>query len=120
MKFDPYAKACPTRKLLDRIANKWTVLVLGLLMRGPCRFSVLKRQIGGISQKMLTQTLRDLESDGLVTRHVFATVPVTVEYRLTPRGESLNAVLAPLIAWSERNMVDIERTRRADDGGLQG
>ena len=95
MSWNPYAAECPTRQLLDRIADKWVVLVLGLLEPGPHRFNALRRQIEGISQKMLTQTLRSLEADGFVTRRVFATVPVTVEYELTPLGRSLNSGTEP-------------------------
>lgn len=110
-KWNPYAAECPTRQLLDRIADKWTVLVLGLLRPGPRRFSALKREIGGISQKMLTQTLRNLEADGLVTRKVFPTVPVTVEYELTTLGRSLDETIGPLRDWAERNMSAILRAR---------
>ncbi|MFA5951038.1 MAG: helix-turn-helix domain-containing protein [Hyphomicrobium sp.] len=111
MRWNPYAAACPTRQLLDRIADKWAVLVLGLLEPGPQRFNALRRQIEGISQKMLTQTLRSLEADGFVTRRVFATVPVTVEYQLTPLGRSLNSVLDPLRTWAETHMSRVEKAR---------
>lgn len=111
MRWNPYAAGCPTRQLLDRIADKWVVLVLGLLEPGPQRFNALRRQIEGISQKMLTQTLRSLEADGFVTRRVFATVPVTVEYQLTPLGRSLNSVLDPIRAWAETNMSRVEKAR---------
>lgn len=111
MSWNPYAAECPTRQLLDRIADKWVVLVLGLLEPGPHRFNALRRQIEGISQKMLTQTLRSLEADGFVTRRVFATVPVTVEYELTPLGRSLNWVLNPLREWAERNMLRVKKAR---------
>jgi DNA-binding HxlR family transcriptional regulator len=109
MRWNSYAAECPTRQLLDRIADKWVVLVLGLLEPGPQRFNALRRQIEGISQKMLTQTLRSLEADGLITRRVFATVPVTVEYQLTPLGRSLNSVLNPLREWAEANMSRVHR-----------
>lgn len=117
MRWNPYAAACPTRRLLNRIADKWTVLVLGLLEPGPLRFNALKRGIDGISQKMLTQTLRSLEADGFVTRRVFATVPVTVEYELTALGRSLNAVLEPVKAWAEKNM---SRVLKAQEGKQHG
>ena len=86
-----YSGACPARELLDRIANKWTTLIVGILSDagGPVRFTELRRSIGGISQKMLTQTLRDLERDGLVTRKVFPVVPPRVEYAVTPLGLTL-------------------------------
>lgn len=111
MRFNPYAAECPTRQLLDRIADKWVVLVLGLLEPGPQRFNALRRQIEGISQKMLTQTLRRLEVDGFVIRRVFATVPVTVEYELTPLGRSLNLVLNPIREWAETNMSRVQKAR---------
>ena len=112
MKWNPYAADCPTRQLLDRISNKWVVLVLGLLADGPMRFNALRKKIDGISQKMLTQTLRNLESDGLVTRRVFPTVPVTVEYELTSLGESLNKAVLPLTEWAVKNMSRVLAARK--------
>ncbi len=112
MKWDPYVAECPTRQLLDRISNKWVVLVLGLLIDGPKRFNALRREIGGISQKMLTQTLRNLEQDGLVTRRVFPTVPVTVEYELTALGRSLNDAVSPLSQWAQKNMSKVNAARK--------
>ena len=111
MRYDPYVASCPTRQLLDRISGKWVVLTLGLLEDGPLRFSELKRSIEGISQKMLTQTLRGLEQDGLITREAFATVPVTVEYDLTPLGRSLNGALEPLRSWATKNMGRVAKAR---------
>lgn len=111
MKWNPYAAKCPTRQLLDRISDKWVVLVLSLLEGGPKRFSVLKREIDGISQKMLSQTLRGLEQDGLITRRAFPTVPVTVEYELTPLGRSLNVALAPAVEWAIANMARVLKAR---------
>ena len=113
MKWNPYAAKCPTRQLLDRISDKWVVLVLGLLEDGPKRFSVLKREIDGISQKMLSQTLRALEQDGLLTRRAFPTVPVTVEYQLTALGRSLNVALAPMIEWAVANMNRVLKARES-------
>lgn len=113
MKWNPYAAKCPTRQLLDRISDKWVVLVLGLLEGGPKRFSVLKREIDGISQKMLSQTLRALEQDGLVTRRAFPTVPVTVEYELTALGRSLNVALNPMIKWAVANMNRVVKARES-------
>ena len=81
---DVFASQCPTRQLLDRIADKWSTLILIALGRGPIRFNELKRRIEGVSQKMLSQTLKSLERDGLVSRTVVATVPVTVTYAVTP------------------------------------
>ena len=101
---DVYAKNCPTRLLLDRIADKWTVLLLTTLSAGPMRFNALKRRVEGVSQKMLSQTLRQLERDGLVTRSVEATVPVSVTYAITPLGETLVEALQPVIDWAESRM----------------
>jgi DNA-binding HxlR family transcriptional regulator len=120
MKWNPYASACPTRQLLDRIADKWVVLVLGLLADGPMRFSQLKREIDGISQKMLSQTLRALEADGLLTRRAFATVPVTVEYELTPLGQSLNGAVAPVRAWATGTMSRILKARESQTAKRTG
>jgi DNA-binding HxlR family transcriptional regulator len=111
MKWNPYAAKCPTRQLLDRVSDKWVVLLLSLLEDGPKRFSVLKREIDGISQKMLSQTLRALEQDGLLTRRAFPTVPVTVEYELTALGRSLNLALAPMIDWAIANMSRVLKAR---------
>jgi DNA-binding HxlR family transcriptional regulator len=92
---------CPSRYALDLIADKWTPLVISLLGDGTLRYGHLKRRIGGISQKMLTQTLRKLESEGLITRKIHATVPPMVEYTLTPLGESLVEPLSAMLRWSE-------------------
>ena len=102
---DPYAENCPTRALLDRIADKWTTLVIGVLdKKQPRRFSELRRAIGGISQKMLTQTLRDMERDGLVRRDVYPEIPPRVEYALTPLGHTLREPLNALAQWSQTHM----------------
>jgi DNA-binding HxlR family transcriptional regulator len=103
-RYNAYAAACPTRQALDRIADKWTVLVVGLLGRRPHRFGELLHGIDGISQKMLTQTLRSLEADGLVARRVQATVPVTVEYSLTATGRTLAEPLDAIRSWAERHI----------------
>ena len=97
---DPYAADCPSRRLLDRIGDRWTVLVVGVLGDGPRRFSEIRRAVDGVSQKMLTQTLRGLERDGLVTRTVFAEVPPRVEYELTEAGRTLQEPLKALERWS--------------------
>ena len=118
---DVFAADCPTRQMLDRIGDKWTVLVVQVLDQGPVRFNGLKRRIGGVSQKMLAQTLRHLERDGLVSRRVFPTTPVTVEYALTPLGRTLVGALSPLIAWSEGKIAEVETARAAFDArGLEG
>lgn len=97
---DPYADGCPSRRLLDRIGDRWTVLVVGTLVDGPRRFTEIRRAVEGVSQKMLTQTLRGLERDGLVTRSVYAEVPPRVEYELTPTGRTLLEPLKALEQWS--------------------
>lgn len=99
-----YTAGCPTRQVLDRIADKWTALIVGLLGAGPQRFTALHRQMNGISHKMLSQTLRSLERDGLVTRTVYAEVPPRVEYALTSLGQTLCEPLAAIRRWSEANI----------------
>ena len=86
-----YAADCPTRQILDRVGDKWAVLILLLVRDEPMRFNALRRDIEGISQKMLSQVLKSLERDGLIRRRVIATVPVTVEYSITPLGATLPA-----------------------------
>jgi DNA-binding HxlR family transcriptional regulator len=111
-----YARDCPTRQLLDRIGDKWSVLTLLLLGHGEMRFSELKRRIDGVSQKMLTQTLRSLERDGLVGREAFASVPVTVTYRITPIGRELLAALSLMMEWAETRMPVVRAAQlRFDD-----
>lgn len=112
---NPYSSDCPTRKILDRVADKWTVLVLGLLMDAPVRFNQLRRTIEGISQKMLSQTLKSLERDGLVSRKAFATVPVTVEYAITPLGQTLAITLDALRIWAETHMKEVTASQRRYD-----
>src|SRR5688500_14871868 len=99
--YDAYLAECPARQLLDRISDKWVSLILTALADGPQRYSELSRRIAGVSQKMLTQTLRTLERDGLLHRDVTPSVPVRVDYALTPLGESLLPVMAAIKAWSE-------------------
>lgn len=105
--WNPYAAACPTRLVLDRIADKWAVLVLGLLGNGPLRFNELRRRIEGLSQKMLSQSLKSLERDGLVHRHAIATVPVTVEYTITDLGRTLTDTVDALRIWAETHIEDV-------------
>jgi DNA-binding HxlR family transcriptional regulator len=112
-----YSGACPARELLDRIADKWTALIVGILSAagGPIRFTELRREIGGISQKMLTQTLRDMERDGLVTRTAFAVIPPRVEYAVTPLGLTLHEPLSALSARSESHMAEVKAAQRRFD-----
>jgi DNA-binding HxlR family transcriptional regulator len=112
-----YSSDCPTRLLLDRVADKWAVLVLGLLMDGPMRFNVLRRTIEGISQKMLSQTLKSLERDGLVSRKAIATVPVTVEYSATPLGQSLATPMDAIRIWAETHMGEVLANQQRYDAG---
>lgn len=125
VRYDAFLAVCPSRQLLDRIADKWVTLVLCALAGagveagatgtgpvdqggpGPMRYSELQRRLAGVSPKMLTQTLRALEGDGLVSRTVTPTVPVTVSYELTDLGVSLQAAVRTLKAWAELHMDDV-------------
>jgi DNA-binding HxlR family transcriptional regulator len=109
---------CPIRLVLDRIADKWTVLVVGALMHDTKRFGELRKSIEGISQKMLTQTLRGMERDGLVDRKVYPEIPPKVEYSLTELGQSLIKILLDIRDWSEDNAEKIFASRREYDGKL--
>jgi DNA-binding HxlR family transcriptional regulator len=111
-----YDANCPTRHVLDLIADKWATLIVGLLNdKQPQRFAELQRQIGGISQKMLTQTLRSLERDGLVQRTIYPQVPPRVEYALTPLGQTLCEPIAALIHWSEENIDAVTAAQKRYD-----
>lgn len=101
---DVYAAACPCRDMLDLLANKWSALALGALEDGPCRFGALRTRLQGISPKVLTQTLRRLETHGLVDRRVYPQVPLRVEYSLTALGRDACVPLAHLRTWVERNI----------------
>ncbi|WP_108664474.1 winged helix-turn-helix transcriptional regulator [Euzebya rosea] len=127
--YDAFLAVCPSRQLLARISDKWVGLVLCALggsdptmhaaeaVEGPraMRYSELARRIAGVSQKMLTQTLRALERDGLVVRTVTPTVPVTVHYELTDLGRSLHLVMRDLKGWAEANMEEVFANRDAHD-----
>ena len=118
VEYDAFLAACPSRQLLDRISDKWVTLILAALGSNgphrpddgcagaprPMRYSELSRRLAGVSQKMLTQTLRSLERDGLVTRTVTPTVPVTVTYELTDLGQSLQQVMGRIKQWAESHM----------------
>jgi DNA-binding HxlR family transcriptional regulator len=106
-----YDPNCPTRQVLDRIADKWTALIVGLLAERPHRFGELRRGIRGISHKVLSQTLQSLECDGFVQRTPLATVPPTVEYSLTPLGRSLDEPLAGIRHWAERYIEQVQAAR---------
>jgi DNA-binding HxlR family transcriptional regulator len=110
--FDP---DCPTRLVLDRIGDKWTVLVVLLLSDGPLRFSVVRGRLGRVAPKVLAQTLRRMERDGLVTREVFAEVPPRVEYALTGLAQSLIEPIAVLANWAEVHVGQITAAQAAYD-----
>lgn len=103
------------RNVMDRIGDKWSVIVICRLDDGPLRFNALRRAVEGITQRMLSATVRHLERDGLITRTVHSSTPPSVEYALTERGRSLHAILAELVAWTEANLEDIQRCREQYD-----
>lgn len=106
---------CPVRNVLDHIGDKWTTLILLVLEEKPRRFSEVLRALPDISKRMLTQTLRDLERDGMVTRHVFPTKPPSVEYRLSPMGRSVMVPLGHLVDWAAASHEAIQQARAAYD-----
>lgn len=111
---DPFADRCPIRDVLERLGDRWTMLVLFVLEdHGTLRFSVLKSKIGDISQRMLAQTLRRLEQDGLVSRHVHPTVPPRVDYTLTPLGRSFLEPMHGLLTWAHTHHADVKAAREA-------
>lgn len=112
---DVYAADCPVRQALDRIGDKWTTLLIGMLANGPKRFSELRRGIGGISQKMLTQTLRSLERDGLVERTLYPEVPPRVEYALTPLGKTLWEPIGAIVRWTEAHIDEVVAAQQKYD-----
>jgi DNA-binding HxlR family transcriptional regulator len=110
-----YAKNCPSRQVLDRIGDTWSVLIVGSLKGGPLRYTELAQRIPGVSPKMLTQTLRALERDGLVTRTVHAVVPPRVDYALTTLGRSLLGLVDALQQWAETHIGDVIEARETYD-----
>jgi DNA-binding HxlR family transcriptional regulator len=111
--YNVYDAKCPTRQALDRIADKWTALIVGLLAQRPHRFGELRRGVAGISHKVLSQTLQSLERDGLVLRTPRATVPPTVEYSLTSLGRTLDQPLAGIRNWAEQHIEAVQAARDA-------
>ncbi|ATQ44452.1 winged helix-turn-helix transcriptional regulator [Caulobacter mirabilis] len=109
------AARCPVRDVIDHLGDKWSTLLIMVLADGPQRFSAIRRAVPDISQRMLTQTLRDLERDGLIEREVFPTKPPSVEYRLSPLGRTLLDPLAALVGWAEGAHPQIVRARTAYD-----
>lgn len=109
----------PVREVLARVGDKWSILVIMLLSERPWRFNELKRSVEGLSQRMLTLTLRNLERDGLVTRTVYPTVPPSVEYALTPMGRSLTGPVSALGHWAQNNTLRIEEARHRFDAAAR-
>jgi DNA-binding HxlR family transcriptional regulator len=118
--YDVFDDRCPTRLVLDRLADKWALLVLDRLQDGPVRFNHLRRDIRGLSQKVLSQTLKRLERDGLVKRTVHPTVPVSVDYGLTPLGRTLTETVAAFAHWAELNMDAVLAAQTAYDSAMTG
>lgn len=110
---DAFNPDCQVRLVLDRIGDKWSVLVVLALRDGPRRFTELRTTIGGVTPKVLTQTLRAMERDGLITRHVFAEVPPRVEYQLTRLGLSLRGPIDAITDWAEEHLAEIISAREA-------
>jgi DNA-binding HxlR family transcriptional regulator len=115
--YDAFLRACPTNQLLDRLSDKWVSLVVAALAAGPIRYSHLSRKIAGVSPKMLTQTLRSLERDGIVSRTVTPSVPVRVDYELTPLGRSLSGLLSAVKGWAEAHIEEVHEARELYDEG---
>jgi len=114
--YDAFLANCPSRQLLDRVSDKWVALIMAALgSDGPRRYSELSRRLAGVSQKMLTQTLRALERDGLIIRTVTPTVPVTVTYELTDLGLSLQQVMWGVKVWAEAHMDEVLANRKEYD-----
>ncbi|MFD1840584.1 winged helix-turn-helix transcriptional regulator [Paracidovorax cattleyae] len=113
--YDVYEERCPTRQVLERLADKWVLLILDRLESGPARFNGLKRDIRSVTQKVLTQSLRRLERDGLIVRTVYATTPVTVEYALTTLGGTLTQTVSAFAHWAEHNMDAVLAAQAAYD-----
>lgn len=111
---------CEVRQILDRIADKWSLLVMALLENGTLRFTELLRLVDGVSQRMLTVTLRHLERDGLVSRTVLPVIPPHVAYSLTELGRSLNATVLALVTWTESHQSDIAASRARYDEAVAG
>jgi DNA-binding HxlR family transcriptional regulator len=113
--YDAFIKGCPTNQLLDRLSDKWVSLVVSALATGPMRYSDLSRKIAGVSPKMLTQTLRSLERDGILTRTVTPSVPVRVDYELSPLGHSLAGLLTAVKTWAETHIEEVHEARERYD-----
>jgi DNA-binding HxlR family transcriptional regulator len=114
------SNCAPIREILDRVGDKWSLYIIATLDEGPLRFSEIKRRVNGISQRMLTLTLRSLERDGLLTRTVHDSVPLRVEYALTPLGASLLRPIGELLTWALGSRRRIEKSRAAFDKAARG
>ena len=114
------AEACPVSEVIDRISGKWSVGIIVAAARGPIRFTELERTVEGVSRRMLTLTLRNLERDGLLIRTVYPTVPPKVEYRLTAMAQELYESLAALTRWAERHRGSIQQARKEYDARAAG
>ncbi|MBE8476937.1 winged helix-turn-helix transcriptional regulator [Streptomyces justiciae] len=115
IEYDAFIKGCPTNQLLDRLSDKWVSLVVSALAGGTMRYSDLGRKIAGVSPKMLTQTLRSLERDGILARTVTPSVPVRVDYELTPLGHSLALLLTAVKDWAETHIDEVHEARERYD-----
>ncbi|MEU9915081.1 helix-turn-helix domain-containing protein [Streptomyces sp. NPDC051001] len=115
VEYDAFIRGCPTNQLLDRLSDKWVSLVVSALSTGPMRYSDLTRKIAGVSPKMLTQTLRSLERDGILGRTVTPSVPVRVDYELTPLGHSLAVLLTAVKDWAETHIEEVHQARERYD-----
>ncbi|MFE2099342.1 MULTISPECIES: helix-turn-helix domain-containing protein [unclassified Streptomyces] len=113
--YDAFLAACPTNNLLGRLSDKWVGLVVAALAPGPMRYSDIGRKVAGVSPKMLTQTLRTLERDGIVSRTVTPSVPVRVDYELTPLGRSLSGLLTAVKTWAETHFDEVQEARERYD-----
>jgi DNA-binding HxlR family transcriptional regulator len=116
--FEKWLAQCPGRQLLDRVGDRWTCLLLRALSGDEQRYSDLLRRVPGVSEKMLTQTLRSMERDGLVSRRITASVPVRVDYELTGLGRSLLPVVDVISAWASAHMGEVNQAREAYDNAL--
>ncbi|MFI1368283.1 winged helix-turn-helix transcriptional regulator [Streptomyces griseochromogenes] len=114
--YDAFLRNCPTNQLLGRLSDKWVSLVVSALYAGPQRYSDIGRRIAGVSPKMLTQTLRTLQRDGIVSRTVTPSVPVRVDYELTPLGQSLAGLLTAVKEWAETHFEEVRTAREQYDG----
>jgi DNA-binding HxlR family transcriptional regulator len=115
MKPNAFIQICPSRAVLSRVGDKWSLLILAALTGGPMRFGQIKRKLQGVSQKMLSQCLRAMERDGIVTRTLFDERPLRVDYELTKRGQSLLSIAKRLKDWAETHLHAIERSNEKFD-----